>query len=255
MRKVGIGAAAFRVMRGAFLLLLWVFGLILIVQGVTGLQLGRTRVTPMAELAAHAGSYAKIRVEGRAVEDALVTTGDGRKLAFQQLEIMHGVGSAADSTFVVDYFGQSPSLLRLSDGTGVVEVDPRGLNEAFLPEPARQGTTREGALPAAFRQRLAPGLQNVPRAPDATVSLWEIGAGEPITVYGLVDERDGRLVLHAEEGRDDLFVVSPLPFEKIVGTARGESIACLVWGGLLVAGVPAWLLWRGRAGRAARRRR
>ena len=190
-------------------------------------------VTPLHGLSLLAGTGKRVRVEARALGSPVLRTPSGQTFAFQRVELKHtkqtGAGRNRRTKIVIDYDVSAPAAFYITDGGAEVLVRTAAVDPTYLPVRAQGTTGTDGSLPDNVRHLLPSRFGDIPARYRGTLTLWGIGAGERITVFGSVGIENGRPVLQAPPDRT-LFVISPMRPEEIDRGAEDNSRSSLALG-------------------------
>ncbi len=235
-------------------LLLAMSGVSMLAAGSGERRLAEAPEVKLSELAAHEGKNVRVKAKLRG-EPALRAPG-GEALAFQAVTLTHeessGAGEDRTERTVVDYAQFAPTTIIAVDGAAAVGIVPAAVDLRFVPERFSGATGAGGRLPAAASSLLPAGVfADLPRRGHADLSVRAIGQDQEVTIHGTVRMVEGRPVLDAPEGVP--FVVSPMPFDQVVGEAGRSGAIDLVFGWAMLAGAAGIVFFRLRGWLAARR--
>jgi hypothetical protein len=232
-------------------------GIGLIVLGIGGQRqaaaFASTPITPVEQLENVTGTGTRVRVEAVVAGSPDMVAPNGEQLALEMVKVEHTERNRNSSNnnstrTVTDYERTVPERMLASDGTGEILVETEWADPALLPQLAGGKTRDDGSPPLEIASWLLPDFQAIPRRRDATISVWGLRAGERVTIYGVVERKQGQLVLRSPaDNNQSFFVISSLSPEEIVAKARRGNTITVAMGvvmGLVGFGLGLWLARR-----------
>jgi hypothetical protein len=195
-------------------------------RGQTGSAVAAAKKTTTAALTSSSGL---IRLQGQIAPHALPIDGAPENaLVYVRLKVEAYESDSDDSGWrgLTDKARSIP--FQLADGSGMVGVDPEGLDKYLL------GT---GVTPTQDQIETACTLlgidQNILRG-ELRFTLWELRAGQTVSVAGTPAQTPQGLVIAKVQGQP--FVVSPLHGQAIDASLSSQTKTAQTW--TLVLGIP-----------------
>jgi hypothetical protein len=205
-------------------------------RGQTEAAVGRARLTKAAEVQLGAGL---VRLQGRIAPRADPIDGSpDNALVYLRLKIEVYDNDSEDSGWKGLTEKARGIPFQLDDGTGAVWVNPEGLDKhllgnAVVPDDnqAQAACILLGISPKMLRGQLR-------------FSMWELRAGQVVTVVGTPVQGQGNLLV--ARAKDQPLIVSPLLGQTVDARITAQKKSSQTW--TLILGIPGVLLLCGLGG-------
>ena len=199
-------------------------------RGQVGSALGTAKKTSTAAVRPDAGL---VRLQGRIATQANAIDGSAENaLVYLRLkvEVYERDEDSSGWRGLTDKARSTP--FQLEDGTGAIWVNPEGLDKQLL---------GDGSVPDDNQVQAACILLGI--SPNSLrgqlrFRLWELRAGQTISIVGMAAQEQDRLLVRREQGQP--FVVSPLTGEVLEATVSKQKKRAQTWA--LVLGIPGVIL-------------
>jgi hypothetical protein len=196
-------------------------------------------LTPLSDVAQRAAEHPIVRTTGDMVGD------DGQPVALQRLQIDTGSSAERPVHWRDVLHGQglnppepaydmvSPPRVRLVDGAVSVLLQTEDIDLRFWPPEVDTQLAIDQPYPALT---LLPTLPDLPARAGAAahLRLWQFPQHARVTVVGQVVLEGETPDLQSEPGQP--FIISPLPYERVVALERQVSKPNLTVGALCLLG-------------------